>query len=151
MKQFVICAVTLLLVFGRFCDPQPTPPTPSPTPTAPPTKTLVIQKMVVNETPQSGTWLQCFMATSESGASGTFNVPEQTYSGDGITIDMNLELPNVKDGEKISFKEQLDDDQSSVCNTNAEDKSAGEFTVSSAGSKTFTFNNWVYTIFWKTK
>jgi hypothetical protein len=151
MKLLVMLFLPVLLL--NSCNPpQPTPtPSPTPAPTAPPTKTLQIDKVVVDRTPQSGTWLMCFMANSESGASGTFNIPNREYSGDGITIDMNLELPNVKDGEKISFRKYLDDDQSDVCGSNAEDKSNGEFRVTSSGSQHFSFSNWEYTVFWHTK
>lgn len=151
MKTLAICAVLMFLMLGRFCESKPPQPPPTPTPTPPVTKTLVIEKMVVNQTPQSGDWLMCFMANSEGGSSNTFNRPNSTYSGDGITIDMNLELSNVKDGEKISFKKYLDDDQADVCGNQAEDKSSGEFNVSSSGSKTFSFDRWVYTVYWRTK
>ena len=150
MKIFTVSFAIVFLLFGRFCQPNPSP-TPSPGPTPVPTKVLVIDKVLVNQTPQSGTWLMCFMATAESGASNTFNIPNQTFSGDGIPIDMNLELPNVKDGEKINFRQNLDDDQADVCANSAEDKSNGEFRVSSSGSQTFNFDHWSYVVFWHTK
>jgi hypothetical protein len=152
MRVLATCIMGGFLLLGNVCNPPPPPPPPTPTPTpAPVTKTLVINKVVVDETPQSGTWLMCFMANAEGGASGTFNVPNRTYSGDGITIDMNLELPNVRDGEKISFRKYLDDDQADVCGNQAEDKSNGDFRVSSSGSQHFSFDNWEYTVFWHTK
>lgn len=153
MKSLALSLLGLFLLFGN-CNPKPPQPNPPSTPPPSPaitTKTLVIDKVVVDETPQSGTWLMCFMANAESGASNTFNVPNRTYSGDGITIDMNLELPNVRDGEKISFRKYLDDDQADVCGNAAEDKSNGEFRVSSNGSQHFSFDNWEYTVFWHTK
>ncbi len=157
MKLLATCTLGILLMTWGSCGQQPQRPSTTPTPTTTttpiPTKTLVlvIDKVVVDRTPQSGSWLMCFMANSESGASGTFNIPNREYSGDGLPIDMNLELPNVRDGEKVSFRKYLDDDQSDVCGSNAEDKSNGEFRVTSSGSQHYSFSNWEYTVYWHTK
>lgn len=116
--------------------------------TQPPQKKLVIDRMIVQQTPQSGTWLMCFMAKAQSGVQNVFNVPNQTYEGDGITIDMNCVLSPIAAGERISFKCQLDDDQADVCGNGAEDKSGGEFLASVDGSQAFSFDNWVYSLYW---
>ncbi|HKY43029.1 MAG TPA: hypothetical protein VJM50_08025 [Pyrinomonadaceae bacterium] len=150
-SSFLIALVLFTLACNGRTQPGAPTPTPTSAPAAPPTKTLVIEKVVVDETPQSGTWLMCFMANAEGGSSATFNVPNRTYSGDGITIDMNIEIPNVTDGQKISFRKYLDDDQADVCGNAAEDKSNGEFRVSSSGSQHYSFDNWEYTVFWRTK
>ena len=156
MRILASSVLATLALFALACFDRTQPPTPTPSPTgtttaAAPTKTLVIEKVVVDETPQSGTWLMCFMANAEGGSSATFNVPNRTYSGDGITIDMNIEIPNVTDGQKINFRKYLDDDQADVCGNAAEDKSNGDFRVSSAGSQHYSFDNWEYTVFWRTK
>ena len=157
MKTLASLTLGMLLLIGSSCNPasQPISPTSSPqTPTTAPSvaaKTLVISRVVMDRTPQSGTWLMCLMANAEGGGSGTFNIPNREYSGDGVNIDMNLEIPNVTDGQKVSFALYLDDDQSDVCGTNAEDKSNGEFRVSSSGSQHYSFSNWEYTVYWRTK
>ncbi len=125
-----------------------TQPGTTPPPPPPAKKKLVIDRMIVQQTPQSGTWLMCFMAKAQSGSQNVFNVPNQTYEGDGITIDMNCVLSPVAAGEKISFKCQLDDDQADVCGNAAEDKSGGEFTASDDGSQAYSFDNWVYSVYW---
>lgn len=116
--------------------------------TTPATKTLVIDRMLVEQTPQSGTWLFCFQANAASGANNLFHIPNETYSGDGITIDLNLSLSPVTPGELISFKAQLDDDEADVCGNDAEDKSTGSFNATATGNQVFSFDNWVYTLTW---
>tara|TARA_B100001105_G_C22247774_1_gene381185 strand:- start:183 stop:608 length:426 start_codon:yes stop_codon:yes gene_type:complete len=109
---------------------------------------LVIDKLIMHQTPQSGTWLYCFQAKSESESEGVYHIADRTYEGDGITIDMKLRLTDVTRGEKIFIKCRLDDDEADVCAESAEDKSNGEFLAKREGSKQFSFDNWSYTIFW---
>lgn len=109
---------------------------------------LYIDKLIMHQTPQSGTWLFCFQAKSASESEGVFHIPDRTYENDGITIDMKLKLTDVLRGEKISFKCRLDDDEADVCAESAEDKSNGEFLANMEGSKQFSFDNWSYTIYW---
>ena len=131
---------------GSSPDPKPDPqPSPEPKPVR---RKLVIDNMVVQQTPQSGTWLMCFAARSPQGAQNVFNIPNRTYEGDGIVIDMHLVLSPVAEGERITFTCQLDDDQADVCGNEAEDKSAGDFIASEDGSAAFSFDNWVYTLNW---
>jgi hypothetical protein len=100
-----------------------------------PTKTLVIDKVHVDQTPQTGDWLMCFMATTQSGSSATYNVPYYKYRG-VVDIQMNLELPNIHEGEVVSFRMQLDNDQDHVCG-NASDYGNDTFAASASGSKAF--------------
>jgi hypothetical protein len=108
---------------------------------------LIIDKLVMNETPQSGTWLMCFQATA-GGSNGTFNVPDKEYEGDGITIDMGIRLPNVGEGQTCAFSCKLDDDQDDVCG-DAEDQSSGSFTATVSGSQAFNpADDWSYVVHW---
>lgn len=109
---------------------------------------LYIDKLIMHQTPQSGTWLFCFQAKSDSESEGVFHIPDRTYENDGITIDMKLKLSDILRGEKISFKCRLDDDEADVCAESAEDKSNGDFLAKTEGSKQFSFDNWSYTIYW---
>jgi hypothetical protein len=111
--------------------------------------TLVIDKVVVNKTPQSGTWLMCFTA-SVADTEASFNVPDKTYSGDGITIQMNLELSPVDIGTTVTFEMNLDDDQADVCSTSAEDKSSDSFKAG-AGSKKVVRDNFNYIVYYHMK
>jgi hypothetical protein len=108
-------------------------------------RTLVIDRVLVNETPQSGTWLMCFTAQSGE-VENTFNVPDRNYSGDGVTIRMNLQLSPVNAGDKVDFSMYLDDDQSSVCADSAEDKSADSFQAGS-GSKRVNRDSFNYIVY----
>jgi hypothetical protein len=108
---------------------------------------LVIDKVVVNETPQTGTWLMCFMAKSGKGEN-TFNVPDKTYSGDGITIDMGLAITPITSNDQINFNMFLDDDQADVCGNDAEDKSTDSFIATSQGSKVVERDNFNYIVYW---
>ena len=94
---------------------------------------LIIDNIVMNSTPQSGTWLMCFTAQSGD-IENTFNQPDRTFEHDGITIRMNLRLSPVNVGDRVDFSLHLDDDQADVCNDSAEDKSADWFPAG-AGSK----------------
>jgi hypothetical protein len=157
----VSCAIIAATVSLSGCDrsnsnanrPDATTTPPSSSPTVPSTaaatppsgpQTLVIDKVVVNSTPQSGTWLMCFSAKA-GGVENTFNVPDKTYSDDGITIDMALKLSPVSVGTQVNFNMQLDDDQADVCNTSAEDKSADSFTAGT-GAKNVQRDNFSYVV-----
>jgi hypothetical protein len=107
-------------------------------------KTLVIDDVVVNETPQSGTWLMCFTAQSGD-VEATFNEPDREFSGDGIKIRMNLKLSPVSVGDKVDFYMRLDDDQADVCVDSAEDKSSGSF-LAGDGSKQVTAGSFNYIV-----
>jgi hypothetical protein len=111
--------------------------------------TLVIERVVVNETPQSGTWLMCFHA-QVGDIEGTFNIPDREYSGDGITIPMNLQLSPVEVGDTVDFSMQLDDDQADVCDGDAEDKSADTFTVG-RGTKRVVRGDFNYVVHYRVK
>ncbi len=93
---------------------------------------LIIDRLVMHETPQSG----------------TFHIPDQEYEGDGINIDMGLRLSNVAAGQTCHFRCYLDDDEADVCGS-AEDQSSGSFTANANGSQTFNpEDNWSYDIYW---
>jgi hypothetical protein len=109
--------------------------------------TLVIEKVVVSGTPQSGTWLMCFTAQSGD-AEATFNTPDRTFSGDGITIRMNLELGPVTPGDAVDFTMHLDDDQADVCADSAEDKSADSFRAGT-GSKRVNRDHFNYIVYYR--
>jgi hypothetical protein len=118
----------------------------------PPPKTLVIDRILMNETPQTGTWLMCFNAVSPVGDQKWFNIPDHEYERDNITIAMNLEVPYNKIGEVMNWNLQLDDDQEDVCSNNAEDRCNGNFTITSNGNKYYYINDhWKFTVYWHTK
>ena len=63
-----------------------------------------------------------------------------------------LELPQVKAGQKCSFKLQLDDVDEDACGEEADNSSKGEFTVSEKGTQAYKpEDNWKYTINWHLK
>lgn len=109
---------------------------------------LIIDNIVMNKTPQTGTWLFCFQVATESGAEGTYHIPNKTYESDGTKIVMNLKLCDIYRGEKVSFKCYLDNDEGDVCSESAADKSNGDFLAKREGSKTFSLDNWCYIISW---
>lgn len=100
----------------------------------------------MHETPQSGTWLFCFQAQVDEDEN-SFHVANRTYSGDGITIPLNLRFYKVEPGTPVDFFCRLDDDEADVCNTSAEDKSDGSFKATPRGSRTYNFDNWSYTVY----
>ncbi|WNB73893.1 hypothetical protein [Methylomonas koyamae] len=107
---------------------------------------LVVDSIVMNSTPQSGTWLFCF-TVKKGDNENTFNVPNKEFKDNGITIDTKLELADVNRGDKVQFEMGLDDDQADVCGSKAEDKASGEFTVVSKGSKKVNpRDNWSFII-----
>lgn len=110
--------------------------------------TLVIEKVLVNKTPQSGTWLYCLQANGATDRN-VFHIPHREYEGDGITIPMNLVIPNVAEGEDINFRMGLDDDEADVCSPQAEDQHTGSFSATSNGSKVFDAgDDWSYSVYW---
>lgn len=94
---------------------------------------LTIDKIVMNKTPNSGTWLFCF-TVKQGDNSNTFNEPNVEHKGDGIEINMGLELADVEKGSKVEFDMGLDDDQADVCSPQAEDKCSGSWTVVNKGA-----------------
>lgn len=91
----------------------------------------------------------CFGAKAGD-VENTFNVPDKTYSGDGITIDMGLALSPVNVGSQVNFNMFLDDDQADVCNTSAEDKSADSF-IAGTGAKNVQRDNFSYVVHYHMK
>ena len=112
---------------------------------------LVIDEVVMADTPQSSTWFVCFEAKVE-GVSKTYYVANKGFDKNKVTIPVALELPNVKAGQKCSFKLQLDDVDEDACGESADNTSKGEFTVSDKGTQSYKpEDNWKYTINWHMK
>jgi hypothetical protein len=113
--------------------------------------TLVIDEIVMADTPQSSTWYVCFEAKVED-VTRRYYVQNKGYEKNQVTIPVALELPQVKPGQKCSFKLQLDDADEDACGEEADNSSKGEFTVSDKGSQAFKpEDNWKYTINWHMK
>ncbi|WP_375448522.1 hypothetical protein [uncultured Fibrella sp.] len=109
---------------------------------------LVIDKIVVSQTPQSGTWLMCMTFSGKKEQQTLFHEPDKEYEGDGITIELNKSLTGIKEKDKITFTCYLDDDEADVC-SKAEDQSGGSFFASADGAQKYTFKQgWNYEIFW---
>jgi hypothetical protein len=110
--------------------------------------TLVIDRLLMGKTPQSGTWLFCFEAVSGE-SRNIYHVPDNEYEGDPTNIEMGLRLPGVPDGQDVSFRVWLDDDEGDVCSPQAEDENWGSFPATLAGAKAFTAgDNWAYLVYW---
>ena len=110
--------------------------------------TLIVDVVLMKETPQSGTWLFCFSAATGN-ASNQFHIPNQEYEGENVSIGMGLRLDNVPVNNPVHFRMNLDDDEADVCTDNAEDKSSGSFTASVQGQQFFRpLEDWQYTIYW---
>jgi hypothetical protein len=113
--------------------------------------TLVIDEIEMADTPQSATWFLCFEAKVE-GVSKRHYVANKGYEKNKMTIPMALELPNVKAGQKCSFKMQLDDVDEDTCTDEVDNRSTGEFAVTERGSQSFKPEaNWQYTLKWHLK
>ena len=113
--------------------------------------TLVIDEIVMTDTPQSATWFVCFEAKVE-GVTRRYYVQNKGYDKSKVTIPVALELPQVKPGQKCSFKLQLDDVDEDACGDEADNTSKGEFTVSDKGTQAYKpEDNWKYTINWHMK
>jgi len=113
--------------------------------------TLVIDEVVMADTPQSATWYVCFEAKVE-GVTRRYYVPNKGYDKNQVTIPTALELPQVKVGQKCSFKLQLDDIDEDACTDEMDNRSTGEFTISEKGEQAYKpEDNWKYTIRWHMK
>ena len=113
--------------------------------------TLVIDEIEMADTPQSATWFLCLEAKVE-GVSRTYHLEGKGYDKNQVTIPVALELPQVKPGQKCSFKLQLDDVDEDACGESADNNSKGEFTVSDKGTQSYKpEDNWKYTINWHMK
>jgi len=110
---------------------------------------MIITQVVHHKTPQSGTWLHCFKATSGS-ASATHNISEDKHKGTDAAVDMQLRLTPVNSGDLCRFSIGLDDDQGDVCSAQAEDQTDGTFSITGSGSQNFSAgDNWNFTIYWR--
>ena len=113
--------------------------------------TLVIDEVVMADTPQSSTWFVCFEAKVE-GVTKTYHVEGKSFDNNKVKIPVALALPNVKAGQKCSFTLRLDDVDEDACGEEADNTSKGEFTVSDKGTKDYKpEDNWKYTINWHMK
>src|SRR6188474_504167 len=63
-------------------------------------QTLVIDGVLMEKTPQTGTWLFCFQAISGV-STNTFHIPDKKYEGDGTFINMGLQFPNVQQNQSV--------------------------------------------------
>ena len=114
-------------------------------------KTLIIDKIVMHQTPQVATWFVCFEAKTD-GAMQRYRVPNQSFDKDGVTIQMDLKVPNVRPGQSCTFKCQLDDVEDDVCTDDIDNTSSGKFTVSETGSQEYKPEDRLrYTIYWHLK
>ena len=112
---------------------------------------LVIDEIVMADTPQSATWYFCFEAKVE-GVTKRYYVANKGYDKNQVTIPVALELPQVKAGQKCTFKMQLDDIDEDACSDEMDNLSKGEFTVSEKGEQAYKpEDNWKYTIRWHLK
>jgi hypothetical protein len=113
--------------------------------------TLVIDEVVMADTPQSSTWFVCFEAKVE-GVTRRYYVANKSFDKNQVTVPVALELPQVKPGQKCSFKLQLDDVDEDACGEEADNSSKGDFTVSEKGTQAYKpEDNWKYTINWHMK
>ncbi|MBI3853507.1 MAG: hypothetical protein HY298_24940 [Verrucomicrobia bacterium] len=114
-------------------------------------KTLIIDKVVMHQTPQVATWFFCFEAKTD-GAMQRYRVPNQNFDKDGVTIQMDLKVPNVRAGQTCTFKCQLDDVEDDVCTDDIDNTSSGKFTTSESGSQEYKpEDRWRYTVYWHLK
>ncbi len=113
--------------------------------------TLVIDEVVMADTPQSATWYFCFEAKVE-GVTRRHYVQNKGYDKNQVTIPMALEIPQAKPGQKCTFKMQLDDVDEDACSDEMDNQSKGEFTISEKGEQAYKpEDNWKYTIKWHLK
>lgn len=114
-------------------------------------KTLVIDKIVMNQKLQDAEWYLCFEATVD-GVTKRFNLPNHIYSKNELTVEMELAVPNVRPGATCKFVMKMDDVAGDECTEEMDNRSAGSFTVSDSGSQEFKPENaWRYTIHWHLK
>lgn len=113
--------------------------------------TLYVDKIVMHQTPQVAIWFVCFEAKTD-GAMQKFNVANQSFDKDGVTIPMGLKITNVRPGQTCTFKCQLDDVEADVCTDDIDNTSAGKFTVTESGSQDYKpEDHWRYTVYWHLK
>ncbi len=114
-------------------------------------RTLVIDDIELADTPQSATWFICFEAKAE-GENRRYHVEDKGYEKNQLTIPMALELPAARAGQKCSFTVQLDDVDADACTDSADNRSAGEFSISERGSQSYKpEDNWRYILHWHLK
>lgn len=114
-------------------------------------KTLVIDKIVMHQTPQSYEWFLCLDATVGD-TTRRFNIPNKTYEKNGGTITTDLAIPNVRADQTCKFVMKLDDVAGDECTDEMDNRSAGSFTITSSGSQEFKpEDQWNYTIHWHLK
>lgn len=114
-------------------------------------KTLVIDKIVMHKSPQSAEYFLCF-DVNVGEATKRFNVPDKTYEKDGLTIAMDLAIPNVSTDATCMFVLKLDDVAGDECTEEMDNRSAGSFTVTESGSQEFKpEGQWRYTVYWHFK
>ena len=113
--------------------------------------TLVIDEVVMADTPQSATWYFCFEAKIGD-VTKRYYVANKGYDKNQVTIPMALEIPQAKAGQKCTFKMQLDDVDEDACSDEMDNQSKGEFNVSEKGEQAYKpEDNWKYTIKWHLK
>lgn len=113
--------------------------------------TLHIDRIVMHQTPQVATWFVCFEARTD-GTMQRYRIPNESFDKDGVTIPMDLKVPNVRPGQTCAFKCQLDDVEEDVCTDDIDNTSSGKFTVSESGSQEYKpEDHWRYTIYWHLK
>jgi hypothetical protein len=113
-----------------------------------PSGTLIIDKVVMHETPQSGSWLYCFRLQYED-RTVEYHIPGKKFEGDGLSIPMDLRLDKVPVGATVSFTMTLEDDQAKICTSAAEDLCTGLFGVTQRGALRFqTRDDWAFTLYW---
>ena len=114
-------------------------------------KTLVIDKIVMDETPQPATWYVCLEVTVE-GTTRKYNVAGKGYDKTPVTIPLDLNFPKVKPGQKATFTCKLDDVDEDVCTEAVDQRSTGGFAASASGSESYKPQaNWRYSIHWHLK
>jgi uncharacterized protein YxeA len=114
-------------------------------------RTLVIDEIQMASTPQGGSWYLCFQLTVE-GVTKQYHLDDKAYDSGKVNIPVNLELPNVKAGQRGAFKMQLDDVDADVCTDDVDNRSTGEFAISENGTQEYKpEDGWKYTIRWHLK
>ncbi|MGG1940031.1 hypothetical protein ABFY57_10095 [Paenibacillus polymyxa] len=109
---------------------------------------LIIDKIHMRETPQTGTWLFCFEAKVGNNVA-MYHIPNKEYEG-VVFIEMGLEIPNVNNGDLVNFEIRLDDDEEDVCSFEAEDQCRNSFTANQAGSQNFDADeDWNFSVHWR--
>ena len=114
-------------------------------------KTLVIDKIVMQKTPQSSEYYLCFDATVGE-TTTRFHVENKAYEKDGLTIATDLAIPNVRKDQSCKFVMKLDDVAGDECTDEMDNRSEGSFTTTESGSQEYKpEGQWDYTIYWHLK